>query len=179
MVWKGLDISALFNWSYGNDIYNANKIDFNTYSGSKKYNNLSALMRLDKRFTTIDPVTGYNIYYGEYANPERLKELNANASMWHPLSNYTVVTDWAIEDGSFLRFSNLTIGYTLPVRWTRKLMIQKFRLYATANNLYCWTKYSGQDPEVDTRRSTPMTPGVDYSAYPKARSFVFGVNLNF
>ena len=61
----------------------------------------------------------------------------------------------------------------------KKLHVEKFRLYLTAYNLYTWTKYSGYDPEVDTRRSTPATPGVDYSAYPKSRSYNFGVNLTF
>ena len=53
------------------------------------------------------------------------------------------------------------------------------RIYVTGNNLYCWTKYTGVDPEVSTRRSTPLTPGVDYSAYPKSRSFVAGINVTF
>ena len=91
----------------------------------------------------------------------------------------TLVTDCAIEDGSFLRCSNLTLGYTLPVTVTRKLGVKNLRVYATANNLFCWTAYSGQDPEVSTQRSTPLTPGVDYSAYPKAHSYVFGLNVTF
>ena len=175
--YKGIDFGVQFNWSYGNDILNANKIDNTTYAGSKKYQNLSSDMALGKRFTTIDPETGYNIMYGEYANPARLQEINQNATIWHPLMNSTVMTDYAIEDGSFLRLSNLTIGYTLPKAWTKKFLVEKLRVYFTGYNLHCWTKYSGQDPEVDTRRSTPLTPGVDYSAYPKAHSFLFGINL--
>ena len=53
------------------------------------------------------------------------------------------------------------------------------RFYITGGNLFCLTAYSGYDPEVDTRRATPLTPGVDYSAYPKSRSFVAGVNVKF
>jgi TonB-linked SusC/RagA family outer membrane protein len=177
--YKGFDLSAMFNWSYGNDIYNANKIDYTTYTGSKKYQNLSSIMSLSNRFTTIDPATGYNIYYGDNANPEMLQEVNKNASIWHPISNSSVFTDWAVEDGSFLRLSNLTLGYTLPSRLSKKILMQKLRCYVTAYNLKCWTNYSGQDPEVDTRRSTPLTPGVDYSAYPKAKTFLFGVNVTF
>ncbi|NDW08695.1 TonB-dependent receptor [Dysgonomonas sp. 520] len=178
-TWKGFDLSALFNWSFGNDIYNANKIEFNTYSGSKKYQNLSSAMRLGNRFSTIDPATGLNIYHGANANPARLQEINQNASIWHPIINSTIFHSWAVEDGSFLRLSNLTLGYTLPKKLIKKLMLQNLRVYATGYNLHCWTSYSGQDPEVDTRRSTPLTPGVDYSAYPKSRSFVFGVNITF
>ncbi len=177
--YKGFDFSAMFNFSYGNDVYNANKIDNTSYAGSKKYNNLSTIMNVDKRWTLIDPDTGENMMYGKNANPERYIELNQNASIWHPLANTTVLTDWAIEDGSFLRVSNVTLGYTLPEAWTRKFAVKKLRIYATANNLYCWTKYSGQDPEVNTRKGSPLTPGVDYSAYPKAHSYVFGLNLTF
>lgn len=99
--------------------------------------------------------------------------------MWSPYMPQTVVHSWLLEDASFLRLSSLTVGYTLPASWTRKVRINKVRLYATGTNLFCWTPYSGFDPEVDTRRSTPMTPNVDYSAYPKSRSWVFGANISF
>lgn len=176
--YKGFDISAMFNWSYGNDIYNANKIDNTTFSGSKRYNNLSSLMSLENRFTTIDPVTGYNIMFGNNANPELLQALNQDARIWSPISNSTIVTDWAIEDGSFLRLGTLTLGYTLPENIAKGGLIKKMRCYITGYNLKVWTNYSGQDPEVDTVRS-PLTPGVDWSAYPKAKTFLFGVNVTF
>ncbi len=177
--WKGFDITTLFNWSYGNDIYNANKINYTTYSGSKRYNNLSADMKLANRWTTIDPVTGYNIHHGEYADPALLRSLNEGKTLWTPLTNRTTMSSYAIEDGSFLRFSNLTLGYTLPSTLTRKFAVQKLRVYFTGYNLAIYTNYSGQDPEVDTRRSTPLTPGVDASAYPKAKTYLFGLNLTF
>lgn len=176
--YKGFDLSATFNWSYGNDIYNANKIDNTAFAGSKRYQNISTLMDLEQRFTTIDPVTGNNIMFGTFADPVKLQEINQNKSIWHPITNTTVVSDWAIEDGSFLRLNNLTLGYTLPRSISQRAMIQKLRVYATAYNLMCWTKYSGQDPEVSTRSAT-LTPGLDYSAYPKARNFLFGVNVTF
>ena len=87
--------------------------------------------------------------------------------------------DWAVEDGSFLRMQSATIGYTLPEKLTEKAFIRKLRFYVTGTNLFCLTKYSGYDPEVDTRRATPLTPGVDYSAYPKSIGCVFGLNLTF
>lgn len=178
-AYKGFDLTALFNWSFGNDIYNANKIDNTTFSGSKRYQNMSSEMSIENRFTTIDPVTGYNIMYGDNANPQLLQEINQGKSLWHPLSNSTILTDWAIEDGSFLRFGNLTIGYTLPESAVKNGGVAKVRCYFAANNLMVWTKYSGQDPEVDGIRNTPLTPGVDWSAYPKAKTFLFGVNVTF
>ena len=112
-------------------------------------------------------------------SPPATREPSALSTAKPSCCGTTIVTDWAIEDGSFLRCSNLTLGYTLPVTVTRKLGVKNLRVYATANNLFCWTAYSGQDPEVSTQRSTPLTPGVDYSAYPKAHSYVFGLNVTF
>ncbi len=176
--WKGFDLAAMFNWSYGGKVYNAMKTLMSTYT-NRKYNNISNIMSLENRWTIIDPETGNNVMYGNLADPQRLREINQNATMWSPLMGRTLVTDWALEDASFLRFNNLTVGYTLPITFVQKLGIRNVRIYATASNLFCWTKYSGQDPEVSTKRSTPTTPNVDYSAYPKAHNYVFGINATF
>lgn len=179
-TFKGFDASVFFNWSYGNDIYNANKLDYSAYLLTRKNQNLAAFMSLDNRFTTIDPATGNNIYYGKNANPTLLRELNEGKTMWHPIMTATALHSWAVEDGSFLRLNNLTIGYTLPRSLTQKWMIQSLRFYVTGYNLHCWTNYSGPDPEVSTRdKDSPFTPGVDYSAYPKAKTIVGGINLTF
>ncbi|MDI3321120.1 SusC/RagA family TonB-linked outer membrane protein [Pinibacter soli] len=177
--YKNFDFSAFFNWSYGNDIYNANKIDFTSYLLTRKYQNLTTDMDLAHRFTTIDPETGYNVYSGKDADPARLQEINKNATIWHPMMTSGVFHSWAVEDGSFLRLNTATIGYSLPKAALRRAKFQSIRVYVTGYNLYNFTKYSGFDPEVDTRRSTPLTPGVDYSAYPKSRSFVGGLNITF
>ena len=112
-------------------------------------------------------------------DPEELAAMNANTTMWSPLMKWNTLTDWAIEDGSFLRLSTLTLGYTLPSNLTKKVGVNSLRFYMTGYNLFCITGYSGFDPEVSTRTKTAMTPGVDYSAYPKSRQFVIGLNLNF
>ena len=90
----------------------------------------------------------------------------------------TYIHSWAVEDGSFLKLSNVTLGYTFPKRMIGKSGLSKLRIYATGANLLTWTKYSGFDPEVSTMGYS-LTPGVDFGAYPKSRSFVFGVNLAF
>lgn len=177
--YKGLDVSAFLNWSYGNDIYNANKLDYSAYLLTRKYQNLVEDMSLDHRFTTIDPVTGLNIYHGANANPDRLRELNQDATIWHPIMTVTPLHSWAIEDGSFLRLNTLTVGYTFPSRISKKAGMSNLRVYVSAYNLHVFTRYSGFDPEVDTRRNPPLTPGVDYSAYPKSRSFIAGFNVTF
>ena len=90
-----------------------------------------------------------------------------------------IFSDWAVEDGSFLRLNTLTLGYTLPTELVKKASIKSLRFYVTAYNVFCLTSYSGYDPEDSSVRKTNLTPGVDYSAYPKSRQFVVGVNLNF
>lgn len=166
------DIGAYFNWSYGNDIYNANKIE---YTSTSKYNsrNMIAEMATRNRWNNLRSD-------GTISNdPAELTAMNANTTLWSPYMKTFVLSDWAVEDGSFLRLSTLTLGYTLPQNIADKLKMKKLRLYASGYNLWLWTNYSGFDPEVSTRRKTSLTPGVDYSAYPKSKSFVFGLNVNF
>jgi TonB-dependent starch-binding outer membrane protein SusC len=112
--------------------------------------------------------------------PAQLEALNANANIWQPLksSGAFYPHSWAVEDGSFLRLNNLTIGYSLPVRALAAMKMSKLRFYVTANNIAVITNYTGYDPEVSVRNS-PLTPGLDYSAYPKSKSFIFGVNVTF
>ena len=171
--YKGFDFSANFNFMVGNDVYNANKIEFT--SSRKYYNrNLINMMDVDKRWTNIDWATGELI-----TDTDALKALNAGRTMWNPAIGNAVFSDWAVEDGSFLRLQSVTLGYTLPEDITKKIHVRKLRVYVTGTNLFCLTNYSGYDPEVDTRRATPLTPGVDYSAYPKSTGFVAGINLTF
>ena len=169
----GFDFSTNFSYVFGNDIYNANKIEF---SHTRKYarRNLLDSMETDKRWTNIDWESGELI-----TDPDKLASVNAGTTMWSPAIGQAVFSDWAVEDGSFLRLQSATIGYTLPDTMTQKIGIQRLRLYVTGSNLFCLTNYSGYDPEVDTRRATPLTPGVDYSAYPKSIGVVAGLNITF
>ena len=90
-TFHGFDAAIFFNWSYGNDIYNANKLDNTAMLLSRKYQNLSSEMSLANRFTTIDPTTGYNVFYGTNGDPAKLQQLNQNASIWMPLFTQTVL----------------------------------------------------------------------------------------
>ncbi|MFM2293311.1 MAG: TonB-dependent receptor SusC [Bacteroidota bacterium] len=169
-TYKGFDASANFNWVYGNQIYNATKIELT--AEYYKYRNM--LSTGEVPYSQIDWNTGTRVTDGGTLNA-----MNANATIWAPTTGKYATTSWAIEDGSFLRFNTLTIGYTVPKKITKKAHIEKIRIYGSGYNLYTWTKYTGYDPEVDTRRATPATPGVDYSAYPKSRSYNLGVNITF
>jgi TonB-linked SusC/RagA family outer membrane protein len=172
--YKGFDFSAFFNWVYGNNIYNANKINFTSYVGLRYYKNILDTFDSDHRFTWISKETGLVV-----TDPTQLADMNKNATMWSPAMSVPPLHTWAIEDGSFLRLNNITLGYSLPKSLLQKFRIDQVRIYGTANNIWTWTNYTGYDPEVDTQRSTPLTPGVDNCAYPRARTFTVGLNLTF
>ena len=168
----GFDLAANFNYSVGNDVYNANKIEFST-TGKYQYRNMISDMAIGKRWTNLNAD-------GTICNdPEQLAAMNAGTTEFSPYTDRMVFSDWAIENGSFLRLNTLTLGYTLPQTLTKRAYINSLRFYVTAYNVFCLTNYSGYDPEVSTMRRTNLTPGVDYSAYPKSRQFVIGLNLNF
>lgn len=170
LTYKSFDLSIFLNFQVGNDVYNANKLEFS--SGYTPNSNLLAIM--NERWTNVNA-------QGEVVtDPAALAALNANAKIWSPLRTASsfYAHSWAIEDASFLRVNNITLGYNLPASLLKKAKISNFRIYATVNNLAVFTKYSGYDPEVNTRRSTPLTPGVDYSAYPRSKAYILGINLS-
>ena len=92
--------------------------------------------------------------------------------------NYRVSDLW-VEDASFLRARNVQIGYTLPQNLTKKVFVQRFRIYAQAENLFTLTKYTGCDPEVSGGGSYGTEAGIDRGVYPQNRTFTVGVNLTF
>jgi TonB-linked SusC/RagA family outer membrane protein len=177
--YKSFDLGLFFNWSYGNQIYNANYLA--TIYGSKN----DGLYR-----NRMDYLAGaYKIYDIKNGNlvkvtdPAALDALNTDASLFLPYHENAVVSTLGIEDGSFLRLNTATLGYTMPKNMIRKIGLVNARLYASVYNLFTLTKYSGLDPEVNTNTSQGgaryPTTGLDWGAYPRARSFTFGVNLEF
>ncbi len=169
-AYKNFDVSVFVNFVYGNDIYNANKVEWTDGS----FLNLNMLNIMKDRWTNINAA-------GQVVrDPVELAALNANAKIWTPVRTQRWwLHSWAIEDGSYLRFNNLTMGYTLPKKISMKAKMSSFRVYATVNNLGTITNYSGYDPDVTARRSDPLTPGVDFAAYPRSRTWIFGVNVSF
>ncbi|MBC7847176.1 MAG: TonB-dependent receptor [Flavobacterium sp.] len=176
-TYKSFDLMLGFNGSYGNDIYNANKLA-NSFGNKLPFRNFSS--SVENAYTLFDVnATGdlVRVY-----DPATLDALNANATTYMPFHENGVVHSDGIEDGSFIRLNNVTLGYTLPSDVSNKIGMQNFRLYATVINAWLWTKYTGYDPEVDAgngRNSTYPTPGMDFGAYPKARTFTLGVNVKF
>jgi hypothetical protein len=191
------DVSANFTYSYGNDVLNLNKMDYTTIlstTDNTSYRNTVSDVAYGKRYSLFNSdgvylpsalaakygtgglVTG--TAYTQMA--AELDAANSSAKIWSPYMAKYILTDYCVEDGSFLRFAALTIGYSLPDRIINKVHLSKARVFFTAQNLFVLSNYSGFDPEVDTRSSkNPLTPGVDFSAYPKSRAFNVGLNLSF
>lgn len=152
-TYAGFDLNIFFQWSYGNDIYNANR-QFMEGTGSADLNQFASMV---DRWTPSNPNSDIPRVKG--SKPE-------------------AYTSRVVEDGSFLRLKTVQLGYTVPKNLMRKFLIQNIRVYASAQNIFTLTSYSGSDPEVSVRHSA-MTPGVDYSAYPRALTLTFGINVNF
>ena len=186
MTFKGFDVSALFNWSLGNDMYNTGKIEFNQYYRTN-FGNMLNTMNSSNRFTYLDvDGTFTGTPGGVVTDLEDLRTLNQGKELWSGSNSFgtatAVIHSWAVEDGSFLRLNSLTLGYTFPGKTIRGLGMSNLRLYVTGYNLWLLTNYSGYDPEVSTTRNSSyaaLTPGIDYSAYPRSRSVTFGVNVTF
>jgi len=169
-TYKNFDMSVFVNFVVGNDIYNANILEWTDGA----FPNLNMLGIMKNRFTNI------NAQGQRVTDPAELTKINQNAQIWTPVRvQRWWLHSWAVEDGSYLRFNNLTLGYTLPRSILSKARMASFRVYATVNNLATITNYSGYDPDVTARRSDPLTPGVDFAAYPRSRTWVFGVNVSF
>jgi hypothetical protein len=139
-------------------------------------------MRQSNSYSYINPETGVLM-----TSLEDLAKWNEGANAkeyWSPFSTgdaVVVPTDWAMDDASFLRLQSVTVGYTLPKKITSKFGVQRLRAYVTGTNLFVITSYPGFDPEVSSyaRNSSysGLTPGIDFSSYPKSRAFTFGLNV--
>lgn len=172
-TYKGFDLSIFLTFSYGNEVLNATKL-VTTKVGRQNYNALD-VMSSSNRWMTIN-ADGQTV-----TDPTELAALNAGktvASFRDNEEGDKYVHSWAVEDASYLKLSNISLGYTFPKEMIKKIGLSNLRLYATGNNLLTWSPYSGFDPEVSNMRS-PLTPGVDFGAYPRSRSFIFGVNVAF
>ena len=144
--WKGIDLSLFFQGVSGADVFDA------TYRQDIASGNY--------------PTWVLQRWTGE-GTSNKVPTLG-NSENW-------VCSDMYIQDGSYLRLKNITLGYTLPRNLTKKINISRLRLYVRAENLFTWTKYWGFDPEIGSG-STSL--GVDYGVYPQARTFTVGLNLS-
>ncbi|MDR0811704.1 MAG: TonB-dependent receptor, partial [Paludibacter sp.] len=177
--YKNFDFATNFNYVIGGLIFN---VDGMASTFGNKDNDLGA-NRLKRVATAFSP---YKIENGELVfvqDPQELINMNANATMATPTTELGILTDQYIEDGSFLRLKNLTLGYTLPQNISKKFKASNLRIYITGTNLLTFTRYTGLDPEVNTTANNGAygfpTINRDNGAYPISKTFTFGLNVTF
>jgi TonB-linked SusC/RagA family outer membrane protein len=150
------DLNVLFQWSYGNDIINANRYVFE--GGIVNNPNLNQYASYAKRWTPANP---------------------SNTMFRAGGMGNAAYSSRVIEDGSYLKLRTVSLGYNVPDKVLKRAKIKAVRIYGSAQNLLTWTSYSGTDPEVSARNANNLTPGFDYAAYPHSLSYVAGVNVTF
>ncbi len=149
--YKDLDLSIFLNASYGNKVFNWTRANLELGTGYT-----GAVATLLDRWTPENTIT----------------------DMHKAIENPSVtLSDRFLEDASFLRLKGITLGYNIPQVLLTKIKIKSLRIYLTGNNLITWTKYTGYDPEVNTNEQNSLSTGIDRSAYPNAKSIVFGLNI--
>ncbi len=182
LSYRNFELNVFTNFSYGNDIYNANNLEYsNTYGVDA-----NVLAKMNGRWKVID-AKGERVQKQINSTttvgiaPDQLAALNSGATIWQPIRTTTgfYPMSYAVEDGSFLRINNITLAYNFPKSLLKKIKISSLRFYATLYNAATLTSYSGYDPDVNAKRANPLTPGVDYSAYPRGRTMLAGLNLSF
>lgn len=154
--YKGFDLTAFAQFVGGNSIYN------NTRAFAE----------------------GMNSIFGQYASTlNRWTPTNTNTTLpravWGDPNNNRRTSTRFLEDGSYLRMKNLTLGYTFDKSLVSKLKIRSLRIYASSQNLFTITKYSGFDPEVSTFSDTNTAPGTDFLTFPQGKTYTFGINVGF
>ena len=186
--YKNFDLNIFVNGSYGNKVLNYSLM--NGPSGGlasmrSAWVNQNASAVADRaQLAPIDPDKTYEsgAWYDDITN---VKVLNPDTktprpTLSDPNDNDRLSTRY-IEDGSYLRIKNVTLGYTFPKRWMQKAHFDNIRVYCNIQNLYTFTKYSGYDPEVgaSTQDSSGYAYGVDNGRYPSPTTYSFGVSLTF
>ena len=172
--YKGFDMTLYLQGVYGNKIYNFTRGSTEGMRASyanqlKTVNDRARLEMIDEEGDNLDP------YNWRVTNPDTEVPRGINTD---PNDN-TRVSDRFIEDGSYLRIKNWSLGYTIPLNITSRFKISRLRVYTNIQNLYTFTKYSGYDPEIGAYDQDPLLQGVDNGRYPLPRIYTFGVTLEF
>lgn len=155
-TYKGLSLAVFFQWSFGNDIYNANRLHYEGNGNVRT--NLNQYASYENRWSPENP------------DSDIFRANGQGVIGWH--------SSRVLEDGSYLRLKTVAIDYNIPARYIKAVKLKGLAIGVAGQNLVTWTKYSGMDPEVSTRNTTLM-PGFDYSAYPMARTIVGTLKATF
>lgn len=182
--YKNLDLSIFLNGSYGNKVMNYNSLTL-THMNSTWTNQLQSVVSKRARLEPIDPTIVYADGSKWFDHIDNVRVKNPGTKIPHTSINdpndNDRISDRYVEDGSFLRIKNITLGYTFPKALLNKAKIENLRVYVNIQNLYTFTKYTGYDPEVgaSTQDSTGLTYGLDNGRYPSPAMYSFGLNITF
>ncbi len=182
--YKNIDLSIFLNGSYGNKVFNYNALTL-THMNSTWTNQLQSVVSKRARLEPIDASIVYADGSKWYDHIDNVRVKNPSTKTPHtsiqdPNDNDRI-SDRYVEDGSYLRIKNITLGYTFPKALLSKAKIENLRVYVNIQNLYTFTKYSGYDPEVgaSTQDSSGLTYGIDNGRYPSPAMYSFGLNITF
>lgn len=173
LTYRGFDLSVFINGSVGNDVYNyMNERLTNPYD-------LTGKLSINKdyaRVELIDPngsrtLQNMHVSNAATARVQRITTSSANTN--------NRVSDRFVEDGSYLRVKNITLGYTLPSAWVKRLQLSNVRIYASLQNLFTITGYSGYDPEIGAYNQDVKLQGIDFARYPSQKIYTVGISINY
>jgi hypothetical protein len=152
---KGFDLDVILQYSYGNDVFNATNTRISSFPGGTP----------NQTTNWLDRWTEENPNSTQYARVPSLRP-----------------ADYLVEDASFIRLQTLRLGYNLPLKWISHLSMKNVKIYGAANNLAVFTNYSGYDPEITSNQVDyryPFVQGFDYGGFPRATTYVMGLNIQF
>lgn len=148
---KGFSLNIFLQGSYGNDIFNASKMEMmGMYDGKNQITDVLRRWKIPGQITDV-PKAGFDMKNSTYF----------------------------VEDGSYLRIKDITLSYDFSGKWMKRIGLTKLQPYFTATNLVTWTKYSGMDPEVNQWGNSGAVQGIDWGTYPQTKTFTLGVNVVF
>jgi TonB-linked SusC/RagA family outer membrane protein len=172
--WKGLDLSIYLTGSYGNEVVNYQR---RWLENPRENTNLLKKAIHYAKLELIDP-DGPNDYRNVKIVSGDADMCRIGASPASSTSNFRY-SDKFVEDGSYLRIQNISLGYNFPRKWTSLVGVQNLRIYTNLQNVYTFTKYSGYDPEIGSTDQDALMTGIDNARYPSPRIYTFGLNLTF
>jgi len=168
VTYKGFNLNIVLQYSYGNKIYNANRV---ALESGRNINNSNAVLANSWRPNLYDNTTGALVEAGNPNNSYRMPG--------SPEENL-MLSDW-IEDGSYLRLSDVTLSYQFKSKLVSRIGLRGLTLFSSGKNLWLWSKYTGYDPEVNTRQGGfgDLMPSLDYASYPRSRVYSLGIRAQF
>ena len=187
--YKDFDLNIFLNGQYGNKVFNylgMKLIHMNSawVNQLSDVNDRAQLVPIDpdkdySQGVVVNGVTVWN-WYDDITNVQvaNADTKTPRATTADPNDN-DAISDRYIEDGSYLRIKNITLGYNLKKEWTKKIHLEKVRVYANVQNVATFTHYSGYDPEIGASTASANVIGLDNGRYPSPTVWSFGLNVTF